>query len=152
MGTNRHVPTPSFHSLCQNLIGNKNTRTLRIRILATLIYWQCFIWFLSISCYLTCSTSKVAIALTRWNSGKKQIRYVNFPIHAAIALRSGCVHYPEHEAIQFNSLSSPSFFPLELFQTSTHWVQRKFKLTTYTRRDEIFGFHFTGITAGSQSV
>lgn len=29
-------------------------------------------------------------------------------------------HYPEHEAIQFSSLSIPSFFPFELFQTSTH--------------------------------
>jgi len=29
-------------------------------------------------------------------------------------------HYPEHEAVQFSSLSIPSFFPFELFQTSAH--------------------------------
>lgn len=29
-------------------------------------------------------------------------------------------HYPKHEAIEFSSLSIPSSFPFELFQTSTH--------------------------------
>lgn len=38
----------------------------------------------------------------------------------AVPARQCRHHYPEHEAIQFSSLSIPSFFPFELFQTSTH--------------------------------
>lgn len=34
-------------------------------------------------------------------------------------------HYPEHEVMQFSSVSIPSFFPFELFQTSTQSEFRK---------------------------
>lgn len=158
MGANTGISqAPSFHSSCQNLIekNKNNTRTSGIGVLATLTYWQCFVWFYDMSGCLACGTSKVATAFTREASGKTRIIYVMFPFHAATAFRSICASTaPLPRTWSCTVFVFINIFILSLWTIpdfNTRWVQREFKLAAYTRRAEIFGFHFTGIVAGSQN-
>lgn len=122
------------------------------------LYGWCFIWFYDQSGYSACSTSKAA-ALTRRASGKTHITYVSFLFQAAATFWSGY----SSTAIQallpriwscavFFFINSSSILPFwTILDFNTHQVQREFMLTAYTGRAEVFSFHFTGITAGSQS-
>lgn len=154
MGANTSTYQTPFHSSLTEADGKKNSRISAVRVLATLIYWQCFVWFYDMSGYLACSSSKVATALTR---GKPKSYMQCFPECDSIQIR---LCQRSNAGIITQNMKLYSFHLYQFLHPSllnysrlqhTHRVQREFKLAAYTRRAKIFGFRFTGIAAGSQS-